>query len=80
MTRTLMIAAAALSLAACATAQEAPPAATPGVGTLEGWTAGNAQYLVVNGTRRGWTTSKAGHRCTTANAASCARTAAGNGC
>ena len=60
MTRTLLIAAAALSLAACATAQEPAPAATPGVGTLEGWAAGNAQYLVVNGARRGWTTTESG--------------------
>jgi len=60
MTRTLLITAAALSLAACATAQEPAPAATPGVGTLEGWTAGNAQYLVVNGARRGWTTTESG--------------------
>ena len=62
MTRTLLIAAAALTLAACATAPEraTPPAATPGVGTLEGWTAGNADYLVVNGARRGWTTTESG--------------------
>ena len=60
MTRTFLIAAAALSLAACATAQAPAPAATPGVGTLEGWTAGNAQYLVVNGARRGWTTTESG--------------------
>ena len=62
MTRTLLIAAAALALAACATAPEpeTPPAATPGVGTLEGWTDGNAEYLVVNGARRGWTTTESG--------------------
>lgn len=62
MTRTLLIAAAALTLAACATAPApaTPPAATPGVGTLEGWTAGNAEYLVVNGARRGWTTTESG--------------------
>lgn len=61
MTRTLLIAAAALSLAACATAQEAPPAvAAPGTGTLEGWAAGNAEYLVFNGARRGWTTTESG--------------------
>ena len=60
MTRTLLIATAALSLAACATAQEPAPAATPGVGTLAGWAAGTAQYLVFNGARRGWTTTESG--------------------
>jgi len=61
MTRTLLIAAAALTLTACASAPPPLPAtATPGVGTLEGWTAGNAQYLVVNGARRGWTTTESG--------------------
>jgi FKBP-type peptidyl-prolyl cis-trans isomerase FkpA len=60
MTRTLLITAAALSLAACATEQPPAPVATPGVGTLEGWAAGNAQYLVLNGARRGWTTTESG--------------------
>lgn len=55
----LLATAAALSLAACAGAPP-PPAATPGVGTAEGWAAGNAQYLVVNGARRGWTTTESG--------------------
>jgi FKBP-type peptidyl-prolyl cis-trans isomerase FkpA len=58
MKRTLIITAAVLSLAACASAP--PPAATPGTGTLEGWAAGNLQYLVVNGARRGWTTTESG--------------------
>lgn len=50
---------AALTLAACASAPP-PPAATPGTGTAEGWAAGNAQYLVVNAARRGWTTTESG--------------------
>ena len=60
MTRTLLIAAAVLSLAACATAQPSAPAPSPGVGTLEGWAAGNTRYLVVNGARRGWSTTESG--------------------
>ncbi|MBU4039073.1 MAG: FKBP-type peptidyl-prolyl cis-trans isomerase, partial [Alphaproteobacteria bacterium] len=60
MTRTLLIAAAALSLAACASAPEPAPAVALGTGTAEGWAAGNAQYLVVNGARRGWTTTESG--------------------
>lgn len=60
MKRILLTTAAALSLAACASASPPPPAATPGVGTLEGWAAGNEQYLVVNGARRGWTTTESG--------------------
>lgn len=50
---------AALTLAACAGAPS-PPAAMPGTGSAEGWAAGNAQYLVVNGARRGWTTTESG--------------------
>ncbi len=60
MTRTLLIAAAALSLAACASAPEPAPAVALGTGTAEGWAAGNARYLVVNGARRGWTTTESG--------------------
>jgi len=56
----LLIAAAAITLAACASTQPAAPTATPGVGTLEGWTAGNAEYLTINGARRGWTTTDSG--------------------
>lgn len=60
MTRTLLIAAAALTLAACASAPPPAPTATPGTGTAEGWAAGNAQYLAINGARRGWTTTASG--------------------
>ena len=59
MTRTFLITAAALALAACA-GTPPPAAATPGIGTLDGWAAGNTQYLVVNGARRGWTTTESG--------------------
>ncbi len=60
MKNALVIASATLSLAACASAPPTPPAATPAVGTLAGWTAGNAEYLVVNAARRGWTTTESG--------------------
>jgi FKBP-type peptidyl-prolyl cis-trans isomerase len=71
MTRTLLITAAALSLAtlslaACATAPEplGPPTsevrAPVGTPSLEGWNAGNAAYLVWNGSRPGWTTTASG--------------------
>jgi FKBP-type peptidyl-prolyl cis-trans isomerase FkpA len=66
MTRTLLIAAAALSLAACATAPEplGPPTsevrAPVGDSSQEAWNAGNAAYLVWNGSRPGWTTTASG--------------------
>lgn len=60
MKQLLIAAAAALSLAACAGTPPPEPAATPGVGTLEGWTTGNAEYLTYNGARRGWTTTESG--------------------
>ena len=60
MTRPLLIAAAALTLAACATAPAPSPPVALGTGTAEGWAAGNAQYLVFNGARRGWTTTESG--------------------
>lgn len=60
MKRILLTTAAALSLAACASAPPPPPAATPGVGTAEGWAAGNAAYLTLNAARRGWTTTESG--------------------
>ena len=59
MTR-ILIAAAALTLAACASPPPPAPVATPGVGTAEGWTAGNIEYLRLNGARRGWTTTESG--------------------
>ena len=60
MTRILIAAAAALTLAACASPPPPAPVATPGVGTAEGWTAGNIEYLRLNGARRGWTTTESG--------------------
>jgi FKBP-type peptidyl-prolyl cis-trans isomerase FkpA len=59
----ILTTAAALStlvLAACASTPEAPPQVVLGTGTAEGWAAGNAQYLVINGARRGWTTTESG--------------------
>jgi FKBP-type peptidyl-prolyl cis-trans isomerase len=56
----VLIAATALTLAACASAPPPAPTATPGVGTLEGWAAGNAEYLTLNAARRGWTTTASG--------------------
>ena len=41
----------ALSLAACASAPEAPAPVALGTGTAEGWTAGNLEYLRINGAR-----------------------------
>ncbi|GAA0652340.1 FKBP-type peptidyl-prolyl cis-trans isomerase [Brevundimonas lenta] len=57
----LILAAAALSLAACAGA----PAATAsydfsGQATQANWDAGNAAYLTLNGARSGWTTTSSG--------------------
>jgi FKBP-type peptidyl-prolyl cis-trans isomerase FkpA len=66
MTRTLLIAAAALTLAACATAPEpmGPPTSEirPPVGAASqaSWNEGNAAYLVWNGARSGWTTTESG--------------------
>lgn len=60
MTRILIAAAAALTLAACASPPPPAPVATPGVGTAEGWAAGNIEYLRLNGARRGWTTTESG--------------------
>lgn len=51
---------AALTLAACATAPEAPAPVAVGAGTIEGWTAGNLEYLRINGARAGWTTTESG--------------------
>ncbi len=59
----ILTTAAALStliLAACASTPEAPPQVALGTGTAEGWAAGNAQYLVINGARRGWITTESG--------------------
>lgn len=66
MTRTLLITAAALTLAACATAPEpmGPPTseirAPAGESSQANWNAGNAEYLVWNGGRPGWTTTASG--------------------
>lgn len=66
MTRTLLIAVAALTLAACASAPEpmGPPTserrAPVGEASQEAWNAGNAGYLVWNAGRPGWTTTASG--------------------
>ncbi|MDO9200782.1 MAG: hypothetical protein Q7U58_05505, partial [Hydrogenophaga sp.] len=66
MNRTLLIAAAALVLAGCATAPapKGPPTSDirPPVGEAgqSGWNAGNAVYLAWNGGRPGWTTTGSG--------------------
>lgn len=60
MTRLLIASVFALSLAACASAPAAPAPVALGTGTAEGWTAGNLEYLALNGTRRGWTTTESG--------------------
>ena len=64
MTRTPLLAAAALSLtlAACAVApgQPAMKLDFSGSDTQENWNAGNAAYLTLNGTRRSWTTTETG--------------------
>ncbi|MDO9586697.1 MAG: FKBP-type peptidyl-prolyl cis-trans isomerase [Brevundimonas sp.] len=66
MNRTLLIAAAALVLAGCATAPApmGPPTSDirPPVGEAgqSGWNAGNAAYLAWNGGRPGWTTTGSG--------------------
>ena len=60
MNRLLIASALALSLAACASAPVAPAPVAVGTGTLEGWTAGNLEYLRINGERRGWTTTESG--------------------
>ena len=52
--------AAALVLAACASAPEPAPAVQLGTGTAEGWAAGNREYLRLNAQRRGWTTTESG--------------------
>lgn len=50
-----------LALAGCASAPAAPaPTVALGTGTAEGWSAGNAEYLRINGARRGWTTTESG--------------------
>jgi FKBP-type peptidyl-prolyl cis-trans isomerase FkpA len=49
-----------LAVAACATAPQTPAPVQLGTGTAEGWAAGNAEYLRINGARRGWTTTESG--------------------
>lgn len=57
----LLLAAAALSLAACATVAPKPASQTPvGPATQENWEAGQAAYLEWNGARRGWSTTDSG--------------------
>lgn len=57
----LLLAAAALSLAACATvAPEPAPQAPVGPATQENWEAGQAAYLEWNGARRDWSTTESG--------------------
>jgi FKBP-type peptidyl-prolyl cis-trans isomerase FkpA len=60
MTRLLIAAAAAFTLAACASAPQPPAPVALGTGTAEGWTAGNLEYLRINGERKGWTTTETG--------------------
>jgi FKBP-type peptidyl-prolyl cis-trans isomerase FkpA len=62
MKRTLIALAAlpVLAVAACASAPESPAPVALGTGTAEGWAAGNAEYLRINGERRGWTTTESG--------------------
>jgi FKBP-type peptidyl-prolyl cis-trans isomerase FkpA len=66
MTRALLIAAAALALAACASTPEplGPPTSeirTPvGEASQASWNAGNAAYLTWNAGRPGWTTTASG--------------------
>ena len=60
MTRLLIAAASALIVAACASTPAAPPPVALGTGTHEGWTAGNLEYLRINGERKGWTTTESG--------------------
>ena len=63
MTRTPLLAAVlSLTLAACAVApgQPAMNLDFSGSNTQENWNAGNAAYLVINGTKRGWTTTESG--------------------
>jgi FKBP-type peptidyl-prolyl cis-trans isomerase FkpA len=50
----------ALSLSACASTPAPAPQVALGTGTAEGWAAGNAEYLRLNGLRRGWTTTESG--------------------
>lgn len=50
----------ALAVAACASAPGSPAPVQLGTGTAEGWAAGNAEYLRINGARRGWTTTESG--------------------
>ena len=52
--------AAALVLAACASAAEPAPTVQLGTGTAEGWAAGNREYLRLNAQRRGWTSTESG--------------------
>jgi FKBP-type peptidyl-prolyl cis-trans isomerase FkpA len=60
MKQLILAAAAALALTACASAPEPAPAVQLGTGTAEGWTAGNLEYLRINGARSGWTTTASG--------------------
>jgi FKBP-type peptidyl-prolyl cis-trans isomerase FkpA len=55
----ILIAALAAAAAACAATPEPAPVQL-GAGTVEGWTAGNREYLRINAERRGWTTTPSG--------------------
>ena len=61
MIRTLLLAASALALTACATVETpAGPVQTTGPATQDNWDAGNTAYLAWNGARKGWTTTASG--------------------
>lgn len=61
MIRTVLSAAALLSLAACATAPTPAPIVDPNAHSTQAeWDAGQAAYLAWNGARRGWTTTESG--------------------
>ena len=60
MTRTLIIAAAALTLSACASAPPASDFDFSGAPSQANWDAGNAAYLTWNAARAGWTTTASG--------------------
>ncbi|MFN3931726.1 MAG: FKBP-type peptidyl-prolyl cis-trans isomerase [Brevundimonas sp.] len=60
MTRIALAAAAALTLAACASAPPASDLDFSGTTSQANWDAGNAAYLTLNAARSGWTTTASG--------------------